>query len=60
MSGRRKQKGLPVGPNDLVAQAVLWCRLACLSATLINKPHLHHSIPSTYPDYCHCVYNMGE
>ena len=45
MSGLRKQNGLPVGPNDLIALAVLMVSACTVSATLSPQATL-------ISDYC--------
>lgn len=53
MSRGRKQKGLGVGPNDLIARAVLMVSACTVCQRLFHhKPHLHHTVLNTQPERC--------
>lgn len=56
MSGLRKQNGLPVGPNDLIAAAVLMVSACTVSVTLSPQA----TLTSDYSNHGPCASNTGE
>lgn len=56
MSGLRKQSGLPVGPNDLIAPAILMVSACTVSATLSPQA----TLISGYCNRGPCASNTGE